>query len=232
MCIRDRLNAEKKSEPVTPSPQPGPVTPEPGPAPQPPAPVVPAPAPTPAPDKTQTPVAPAASAPAAPAPSSVKSLEPELKNTLTVGNNNVATAGVANKVILNISDNEFIEKLKSDGVIYAYAYIYSNPRLLKSTDGSKYVTVRMVDGKPEFNALFPSDYSGKHTVVLVDETGKQIAWTNITVKNTVKKQVKNNSESKRAKRNLTNTGVNVLSVLVVSLLAFAVACALRKLRAN
>ena len=68
--------------------------------------------------------------------------------------------------------------------------------------------------------------------MLVDETGKQIAWTNITVKNTVKKQVKNNSESKRAKRNLTNTGVNVLSVLVVSLLAFAVACALRKLRAN
>ena len=221
------LNAEKKSEPVTPSPQPGPVTPKPGPAPQPPA-----PAPTPVPDKTQTPVAPAASAPAAPAPSSVKSLEPELKNTLTVGNNNVATAGVANKVILNVSDNEFIEKLKSDGVVYAYAYIYSNPRLLKSTDGSKYVTVRMVDGKPEFNALFPSDYSGKHTVVLVDETGKQIAWTNITVKNTVKKQVKNNSESKRAKRNLTNTGVNVLSVLVVSLLAFAVACALRKLRAN
>ena len=240
------LNAEKKSEPVTPSPQPGPVTPEPGPAPQPPAPVVPAPAPTPAPDKTQTPVAPAASAPdktqtpvapaasapAAPAPKSVKKLSPKLKNTLTVGNNNVATAGVANKVILNVSDNEFIEKLKSDGVVYAYAYIYSNPRLLKSTDGSKYVTVRMVDGKPEFNALFPSDYSGKHTVVLVDETGKQIAWTNITVKNTVKKQVKNNSESKRAKRKLTNTGVNVLSILMLCVLAFAVACALRKLRAN
>ena len=233
------LNAEKKSEPVnpvvpTPTPQPptpGPVNPV-VPTPQPPTPGPVTPAPTPVPDKTQTPVAPAASAPAAPAPSSVKSLEPELKNTLTVGNNNVATAGVANKVILNISDNEFIEKLKSDGVVYAYAYIYSNPRLLKSTDGSKYVTVRMVDGKPEFNALFPSDYSGKHTVVLVDETGKQIAWTNITVKNTVKKQVKNNSESKRAKRNLTNTGVNVLSVLVVSLLAFAVACALRKLRAN
>ena len=221
------LNAEKKSEPVTPSPEPGPVTPEPDPAPQPPA-----PAPTPVPDKTPAPVAPAASAPAAPAPSSVKSLEPELKNTLTVGNNNVATAGVANKVILNISDNEFIEKLKSDGVVYAYAYIYSNPRLLKSTDGSKYVTVRMVDGKPEFNALFPSDYSGKHTVVLVDETGKQIAWTNITVKNTVKKQVKNNSESKRVKRNLTNTGVNVLSILMLCVLAFAVACALRKLRAN
>ena len=231
------LNAEKKSEPVTPSPQPGPVTPKPGPVtPEPPAPVVPtpapAPAPAPAPDKTQTPVAPAPSAPAAPAPSSVKSLEPELKNTLTVGNNNVATAGVANKVILNISDNEFIEKLKSDGVIYAYAYIYSNPRLLKSTDGSKYVTVRMVDGKPEFNALFPSDYSGKHTVVLVDETGKQIAWTNIVVKNETQNNNTNKTNQKKLKNNLTNTGVNVLSVLVVSLLAFVVACALRKLRAN
>ena len=242
-----RLTTPKTPAPVVPpAPKPGPVTPKPGPVtPEPPAPVVPtptpqppapapapAPAPTPAPSKTPAPQAPVASAPAAPAPKSVKSLEPELKNTLTVGNNNVATAGVANKVILNISDNEFIEKLKSDGVVYAYAYIYSNPRLLKSTDGSKYVTVRMVDGKPEFNALFPSDYSGKHTVVLVDETGKQIAWTNITVKNTVKKQVKNNSESKRAKRNLTNTGVNVLSILMLCVLAFAVACALRKLRAN
>ena len=253
-----RLTAPKTPAPVVPpapqppAPEPGPVTPEPGPAPQPPAPVVPtptpqpptpgpvtpspvpapAPAPTPSPDKTPAPQAPVASAPAAPAPKSVKSLEPELKNTLTVGNNNVATAGVENKVILNISDNEFIEKLKSDGVVYAYAYIYSNPRLLKSADGSKYVTVRMVDGKPEFNALFPSDYSGKHTVVLVDETGKQIAWTNIVVKNETQNNNTNKTNQKKLKNNLTNTGVNVLSVLVVSLLAFVVACALRKLRAN
>ena len=230
-----RLTAPKTPAPapvVPPAPQPGPVTPKPGPVTPTPQPPAPAPVPAPAPDKTPAPQAPAPSAPAAPAPESVKKLSPELKNTLTVGNNNVATAGVANKVILNVSDNEFIEKLKSDGVVYAYAYIYSNPRLLKSTDGSKYVTVRMVDGKPEFNALFPSDYSGKHTVVLVDETGKQIAWTNIVVKNETQNNNTNKTNQKKLKNNLTNTGVNVLSVLVVSLLAFAVACALRKLRAN
>ena len=239
-------NDGKRTEPVTPAPEPGPVTPEPpapivpAPAPQPPAPapvvppapapVVPAPTPTPVPDKTPAPQAPASSAPAAPAPKSVKSLEPSLKNTLTVGNNNVATAGVANKVILNVSDNEFIEKLKSDGVVYAYAYIYSNPRLLKSTDGSKYVTVRMVDGKPEFNALFPSDYSGKHTVVLVDETGKQIAWTNIVVKNETQNNNTNKTNQKKLKNNLTNTGVNVAIMTLCATFICLIAIGIKALR--
>ena len=87
-------------------------------------------------------------------------------------------------------NSEFTERLQRDGVVYAYAYIYSSPRLLKGADGSKFVTVRMVNGKPQFDAQFPAGYSGKHTVVLVDEKGNQVAWAEITVvNNAVKKNV-------------------------------------------
>ena len=129
------------------------------------------------------PVAPAPSAPAPEAPATVKQLKPELKGTLTVGSNDVATAGVVNNVSIHVVNSDFTERLKKDGVVYAYAYIYSTPRLLKSANGSKYVTVRMVNGVPQFDAMFPAGYSGKHTVVLVDEQGKQLAWTEITVVN-------------------------------------------------
>ena len=127
--------------------------------------------------------APAPSAPAPEAPETVKQLKPELKGTLTVGSNDVATAGVVNNVSIHVVNSDFTERLKKDGVVYAYAYIYSSPRLLKSANGSKYVTVRMVNGVPQFDAIFPAGYSGKHTVVLVDEQGKQLAWTEITVVN-------------------------------------------------
>ena len=134
--------------------------------------------------------APAPSAPAPEAPATVKQLKPELKGTLTVGSNDVATAGVVNNVSIHVVNSEFTEQLKKDGVVYAYAYIYSSPRLLKSANGSKYVTVRMVNGVPRFDAIFPAGYSGKHTVVLVDEQGKQLAWTEITViNNAVNKNV-------------------------------------------
>ena len=104
--------------------------------------------------------------------------------------NNVATAGVVNSVRINVVNKEFTERLQRDGVVYAYAYIYSSPRLLKGADGSKFVTVRMVNGKPQFDAQFPAGYTGKHTVVLVDEKGNQVAWTEITVvNNAVKKNV-------------------------------------------
>ncbi|WP_250309339.1 type I pullulanase [Gardnerella sp. Marseille-Q2328] len=136
--------------------------------------------------ETAAPVAPAAPAPSVPAPeapATVKQLKLELKGTLTVGSNDVATAGVVNNVSIHVVNSDFTERLKKDGVVYAYAYIYSTPRLLKSANGSKYVTVRMVNGVPQFDAMFPAGYSGKHTVVLVDEQGKQLAWTEITVVN-------------------------------------------------
>lgn len=147
------------------------------------------------------------------APQTVQQLSPELKGTLSVGNNNVATAGVVNSVRIKVVNSEFTERLKRDGVVYAYAYIYSSPRLLKGADGSKFVTVRMVNGKPQFDAQFPSGYSGKHTVLLVDEHGKQLAWTDITVVN--------NSNSRRDGFHL-QTGSSVLTVFAVFIvLAFA-----------
>lgn len=152
-----------------------------------------------------------ASVPAA--PQTVQQLSPELKGTLSVGNNNVATAGVVNSVRIKVVNSEFTERLKRDGVVYAYAYIYSSPRLLKGADGSKFVAVRMVNGKPQFDAQFPSGYSGKHTVLLVDEHGKQLAWTDITVVN--------NSNSRRNGFHL-QTGSSVLTVFAVFIvLAFA-----------
>ncbi|WP_415707612.1 type I pullulanase [Gardnerella swidsinskii] len=146
--------------------------------------------PAPADSAKPAPAKPAESAPVPVAPETVQQLNPELKGTLSVGNNNVATAGVVNSVRINVVNKEFTERLQRDGVVYAYAYIYSSPRLLKGADGSKFVTVRMVNGKPQFDAQFPAGYTGKHTVVLVDEKGNQVAWTEITVvNNAVKKNV-------------------------------------------
>lgn len=158
--------------------------------------------------------APAAGVPAAPV--SVADLLPALKGMITVGANNVVVAGAVNRVSLNISNQAFLDRLSRDGSAKAYAFIYSSPRLLKGADGANYVTVRLVNGKPQFDAMFPAGYSGKHTVVLVDEQGNQLGWTNITVKSGVS--------------GLPNSGVGVaLTALAASVLAGAGA-AFRKIR--
>ncbi|WP_427876456.1 type I pullulanase [Gardnerella sp. 2492-Sm] len=163
------------------------------------------------------PAKPAESTPVPAAPQTVQQLNPELKGTLSIGNNNVATAGVVNAVRINVVNSEFTERLQRDGVVYAYAYIYSSPRLLKGADGSKFVTVRMVNGKPQFDAQFPAGYSGKHTVVLVDEKGNQVAWTEITVVN--------NAVANK-KKVLSNTGINIAFAAITFLIlaAAAIAC--------
>lgn len=158
--------------------------------------------------------APAAGVPAAPA--SVADLLPALKGMITAGANNVVVAGAVNRVTLSISNQAFLDRLSRDGSAKAYAFIYSSPRLLKGADGANYVTVRLVNGKPQFDAMFPAGYSGKHTVVLVDEQGNQLGWTNITVKSGVS--------------GLPNSGVGVaLTALAASVLAGAGA-AFRKIR--
>ncbi len=159
--------------------------------------------------------APAAGVPAAPA--SVADLLPALKGMITAGANNVVVAGAVNRVTLSISNQAFLDRLSRDGSAKAYAFIYSSPRLLKGADGANYVTVRLVNGKPQFDAMFPAGYSGKHTVVLVDEQGNQLGWTNITVKSGVA-------------NGLPNSGVGVaLTALAASVLAGAGA-AFRKIR--
>ncbi|MFU0570577.1 S8 family serine peptidase [Gardnerella vaginalis] len=145
---------------------------------------------------------PAESTQAPKAPESIANLKQSLKGNLVVGNrlNNVARAGKSNPVVMLIAGmndsaesgssntkvssdtSAFINQLKKNKLAYAYAYIYSSPVLLHGKDGSKYVTVTLGDdGLPRFDAKIPEGYSGKHTIVLLDEKGSQIAWTTVWV---------------------------------------------------
>lgn len=158
------------------------------------------------------------------APKSVNELKQEVKGKITVGNNNVAKAGASNKVTLHVDDAKFNEELKNKGSVRAYAFIYSTPKLLRGVDGSDYVTVKLgADGVPYFDAQFPADYSGKHTVVLVDEQGNQLAWTDITV-------VNNTSGQGDGKGVLPVTGVAGVLVAFAALMLAASGAVLRKVR--
>ncbi len=169
------------------------------------------------------------SAPKVPAaPKSVNDLKNEVKNKIVVGNNNVANAGVTNRVVVHVDNESFNNELKQKGSVRAYAFIYSTPKLLHGADGSDYVTVKAgANGVISFDAKFPDGYSGKHTVVLVDQEGNQLAWTNITVKNNVKKDA---TTKKDRKHSLPITGVNVVLTLFVMLMFATAGGLLRKIR--
>lgn len=169
------------------------------------------------------------SAPKVPAaPKSVNDLKNEVKNKIVVGNNNVANAGVTNRVVVHVDNESFNNELKQKGSVRAYAFIYSTPKLLHGADGSDYVTVKAgANGVISFDAKFPDGYSGKHTVVLVDQEGNQLAWTNITVKNNVKKDA---TTKKDRKHSLPITGVNVVLTLFVMLMFATAGGLLRKVR--
>lgn len=162
------------------------------------------------------------------APKSVNDLKNEVKNKIVVGNNNVANAGVTNRVVVHVDNESFNNELKQKGSVRAYAFIYSTPKLLRGADGSDYVTVKAgANGVISFDAKFPDGYSGKHTVVLVDQEGNQLAWTNITVKNNVKKDATTKKDSKHS---LPITGVNVVLTLFVMLMFATAGGLLRKVR--
>ncbi|EPI55440.1 LPXTG-motif protein cell wall anchor domain protein [Gardnerella pickettii JCP7659] len=158
------------------------------------------------------------------APASVDQLKPELKGMLKVGSNNIAVAGSANKVFVNVNNKAFLDRLHSEGSVRAYAFMYSTPKLLRGVDGSDYVTVKLgADGIPYFDAQFPAGYSGKHTVVLVDEQGNQLAWTDITVANST-------SGQGDGKGVLPVTGAAGVLVAFAALMFAAFGAALRKVR--
>lgn len=158
------------------------------------------------------------------APASVNDLKPELKGTLKVGSNNIAVAGSANKVSVNVNNKAFLNRLHREGSVRAYAFMYSTPKLLRSVDGSDFVTVKLgADGVPYFDAQFPAGYSGKHTVVLVDEQGNQLAWTNITVANSTSSQGDGKSV-------LPVTGAAGVLVAFAALMFAASGAVLRKVR--
>lgn len=163
------------------------------------------------------------------APDSVDQLKPELKGTLKVGSNNSVVAGSVNKVFVNVSNKAFLDRLHSEGSVRAYAFIYSTPKLLRGVDGSDFVTVKLgADGIPYFDAQFPAGYSGKHTVVLVDEQGNQLAWTNITVANNA---VKTNVTTAASNVNaLPVTGSSVALAMFAVVAFVAAGFALRKVR--
>nr|WP_288231280.1 S8 family serine peptidase [uncultured Gardnerella sp.] len=149
---------------------------------------------------------PSTSTPAPKAPESTAKLDQSLKGILVAGEhmNNVVRAGKSNPVKLyfagmdapakgdagskshktkvSSATSEFIKELKKNKVAYAYAYMYSSPVLLKGADGSKYVKVTLdKNGQPQFNVVIPAGYFGKHTIVLLNDKGEQLAWANVWV---------------------------------------------------
>ena len=141
-------------------------------------------------------VPPTSSVPAVEAPKSSAKLKASLKSNLVVGKheNNIARSGALNPMKLTFAakgvsakspTNLFIKKLKNKRVAYAYAYIYSSPVQLHGMDGNKetnYVKVTLDNnGVPGFDAKIPAGYSGKHSILLVDAQGNQIAWTDVWV---------------------------------------------------
>lgn len=167
------------------------------------------------------------------APKSIADLLPELTNTLTVGNNNIAYAGKNNQITVSLNTTaEFMSKLQLNKAVKAYAYIYSSPKLLYSVNGTKHVTVRInKQGKAIFDAIIPQEYSGNHTIVLIDENGKQVAWTNVLVKKNESLQnnsssgiVSSQTHSASVNNKLPNTGIQVIpAVFSTALMLFVCA---------
>lgn len=150
---------------------------------------------------------PSASIPAPRSPESTAKLDQSLKGILVAGEhmNDVVRAGKSNPVKLYFSGidhakgdaksgskshktkvssttSKFIKELQENKVSYAYAYMYSSPVLLHGEDGSKYVKVTLdKNGQPQFNIVIPAGYFGKHTIVLLNDKGEQVAWANVWV---------------------------------------------------
>lgn len=164
------------------------------------------------------------------APKSIADLLPELTNTLTVGNNNIAYAGKNNQITVSLNTTaEFMRKLQLNKAVKAYAYIYSSPKLLYSVNGTRHVTVRInKQGKAIFDTIIPQEYSGNHTIVLIDENGKQVAWTNVLVKKNESLQnnsssgiVSSQTHSASVNNKLPNTGIQVIpAVFSTALILF------------
>lgn len=153
---------------------------------------------------------PSSSTPAPKAPESTANLDQSLEGSLVAGEhmNDVVRAGKSNpvklyfagmdapangksgsksgskshKVKASSATSSFIKELQKNKVAYAYAYMYSSPVLLKGADGSKYVKVTLDEnGQPQFNVVIPAGYTGKHTIVLLNDKGEQLAWTDVWV---------------------------------------------------
>ncbi|KXI16917.1 hypothetical protein HMPREF3230_00839 [Gardnerella vaginalis] len=151
------------------------------------------------------------------APISSADLNRELANTLKAGENNIVYAGKNNEITLYLNTtSEFMQKLKREKVLKAYAYIYSDPRLLYSPTGTAYVTVYYHENsKPTFKASIPEEYVGNHTIVLIDENGKQVAWNNVLVKQSNSFEYSENKRQNSVNDTLAKTGNNILTIILI-----------------
>lgn len=151
------------------------------------------------------------------APISSADLNSELANTLKAGENNIVYAGKNNEITLYLNTtSEFMQKLKREKVLKAYAYIYSDPRLLYSPTGTAYVTVYYNENsRPTFKAAIPKEYVGNHTIVLIDENGKQVAWNNVLVKQSNSFEYSENKRQNSVNDTLAKTGNNILTIILI-----------------
>ncbi|UQA80456.1 hypothetical protein [Gardnerella piotii] len=149
-------------------------------------------------------------------------MDKSLKGAITVGNNNQIVAGEPVKISGKISNKEFAQQLQKNGSAKAYAFIYSTPKALKDSDGNSFITVRGSADNAQFSVDIPDGYSGKHTIVLVNEKGEQLAWNEVTVSaNPVADKKDSSSEKSDLNRNAfskVSTGSSMLIVLAVVML--------------
>ena len=166
------------------------------------------------------------------APISSADLNRELANTLKAGENNIVYAGKNNEITLYLNTtSEFMQKLKREKVLKAYAYIYSDPRLLYSPTGTEYVTVYYHENsKPTFKAAIPEEYVGNHTIVLIDENGKQVAWNNVLVKQSKSFEYSENKRQNSVNDTLAKTGNNILPIILIFTLIVSAYIALKTIK--
>ena len=166
------------------------------------------------------------------APISSADLNRELANTLKAGENNIVYAGKNNEITLYLNTtSEFMQKLKREKVLKAYAYIYSDPRLLYSPTGTSYVTVYYHENsKPTFKASIPEEYVGNHTIVLIDKNGKQVAWNNVLVKQSKSFGYSENKRQNHVNNTLAKTGNNILPIILIFTLIASAYIALKTIK--
>ena len=166
------------------------------------------------------------------APISSADLNRELANTLKAGENNIVYAGKNNEITLYLNTtSEFMQKLKREKVLKAYAYIYSDPRLLYSPTGTAYVTVYYHENsKPTFKASIPEEYVGNHTIVLIDKNGKQVAWNNVLVKQSKSFGYSENKRQNHVNNTLAKTGNNILPIILIFTLIASAYIALKTIK--
>lgn len=166
------------------------------------------------------------------APISSADLNSELANTLKAGENNIVYAGKNNEITLYLNTtSEFMQKLKREKVLKAYAYIYSDPRLLYSPTGTAYVTVYYHENsKPTFKASIPEEYVGNHTIVLIDKNGKQVAWNNVLVKQSKSFGYSENKRQNHVNNTLAKTGNNILPIILIFTLIASAYIALKTIK--